>query len=70
MNTGPLSPELLHKMDAYWRPGSNCPTQNALDEVVDATLACVLRAVLAAVPGVAFLPGGQSADPAPARLNA
>jgi fructose-bisphosphate aldolase class I len=51
-------------------PGLNCPIQNALDEVVDATLACLLRAVPAAVPGVAFLSGGQSAELASSRLNA
>jgi fructose-bisphosphate aldolase class I len=51
-------------------PGLNCPIQNALDEVVDATLACLLRAVPAAVPAIAFLSGGQSAENASARLNA
>jgi fructose-bisphosphate aldolase class I len=51
-------------------PGANCPMQNTLDEVVDATLACLLRAVPAAVPAVAFLSGGQSAELASARLNA
>jgi fructose-bisphosphate aldolase class I len=51
-------------------PGLNCPIQNALDEVVDATLACLLRAVPAAVPGIAFLSGGQPAELASARLNA
>jgi fructose-bisphosphate aldolase class I len=50
--------------------GSNCPMKNALDEVVDATLACLLRAVPAAVPGVAVLSGGQSAELASGRLNA
>ena len=39
-------------------------------EVADATVRCLLRAVPAAVPGIAFLSGGQSAELASARLNA
>lgn len=50
--------------------GSDCPVQPAVDEVADATMAVLLRAVPAAVPGVAFLSGGQSAELATARLNA
>jgi fructose-bisphosphate aldolase class I len=38
--------------------------------VADATASCLLRAVPAAVPGIAFLSGGQSAELASARLNA
>jgi fructose-bisphosphate aldolase, class I len=51
-------------------PGSTCPEQEAVDEVADATVRCLLRAVPAAVPGIAFLSGGQSAELASARLNA
>ncbi len=51
-------------------PGSTCPEQQAVDEVADATVQCLLRAVPAAVPGIAFLSGGQSAELASARLNA
>ncbi len=51
-------------------PGSTCPTQEPVDEVADATVRCLLRAVPAAVPGVAFLSGGQSGELASARLNA
>ena len=51
-------------------PGSACPTQEAVDEVADATMNCLLRAVPAAVPAIAFLSGGQSAELASARLNA
>ena len=51
-------------------PGSTCPKQEAVDEVADATVRCLLRAVPAAVPGIAFLSGGQSAELASARLNA
>jgi fructose-bisphosphate aldolase class I len=50
--------------------GLACPKQATLDEVADATLRCLLRSVPAAVPGVAFLSGGQSAELASARLNA
>jgi fructose-bisphosphate aldolase class I len=41
-----------------------------IDNVADATVRCLLRAVPAAVPGIAFLSGGQSAELASARLNA
>jgi fructose-bisphosphate aldolase class I len=51
-------------------PGSTGPTQEAVDEVADATMNCFLRAVPAAVPAIAFLSGGQSAELASARLNA
>ena len=51
-------------------PGSTCPRQEAVDDVADATVRCLLRSVPAAVPGIAFLSGGQSAELASARLNA
>jgi len=51
-------------------PGLTCPKQATLDEVADATVRCFLRTVPAAVPGIAFLSGGQSAELASARLNA
>jgi fructose-bisphosphate aldolase class I len=51
-------------------PGLTCPKQKAVDEVADATVRCLLRAVPAAVPGIAFLSGGQSGELASARLNA
>jgi fructose-bisphosphate aldolase class I len=41
-----------------------------VDEVADATVRCLLRAVPAAVPGIAFLSGGQPAELASGRLNA
>lgn len=50
-------------------PGATCLKQETVDEVADATVECLLRAVPAAVPGVAFLSGGQSAKLASARLN-
>jgi fructose-bisphosphate aldolase class I len=51
-------------------PGLACAKQVTVDEVADATLSCFLRAVPAAVPAIAFLSGGQSAELASARLNA
>jgi len=51
-------------------PGLSCCVQETADEVADATVRCLLRAVPAAVPGIAFLSGGQSAELASARLNA
>jgi fructose-bisphosphate aldolase class I len=50
-------------------PGLNCPSQETVDEVADATVNCLLRAVPAAVPGIAFLSGGQSGELASAHLN-
>lgn len=51
-------------------PGLACPQQPSVDEVADATVKCFLRTVPAAVPGIAFLSGGQSAELASVRLNA
>ncbi|QDV48354.1 class I fructose-bisphosphate aldolase [Gimesia fumaroli] len=51
-------------------PGLTCPQQNSVEEVAAVTVACFSRAVPAAVPGVAFLSGGQSSELASARLNA
>ncbi|MCR4297422.1 MAG: fructose-bisphosphate aldolase class I [Gallionella sp.] len=51
-------------------PGLACQVQETVDEVADATVQCLLRAVPAAVPGIAFLSGGQSGELASARLNA
>ena len=51
-------------------PGLTCPVQESVDEVAGATVRTLLRTVPAAVPGVAFLSGGQSAELASARLNA
>jgi len=51
-------------------PGLSSPHQDSVDEVADATVRNLLRSVPAAVPVVAFLSGGQSAELASARLNA
>ncbi|MGA3401568.1 MAG: class I fructose-bisphosphate aldolase [Acetobacteraceae bacterium] len=51
-------------------PGLSCPKQESVEVVADATVRCLLRVVPAAVPGIAFLSGGQSGELASARLNA
>ena len=51
-------------------PGLDCLDQETVDEVADATVKSLLRAVPAAVPAVAFLSGGQPGELASARLNA
>ena len=51
-------------------PGLDCPENKTVEEVADATMMGFLRAVPAAVPAIAFLSGGQSAQLASARLNA
>lgn len=51
-------------------PGLTCPRQASADEVAEKTVNCLLRTVPAAVPGIAFLSGGQSAEQASIHLNA
>ncbi len=51
-------------------PGLISATEVTVDEVADATVNSLLRVVPAAVPGIAFLSGGQSPELASARLNA
>ncbi|WP_417386027.1 class I fructose-bisphosphate aldolase [Gimesia sp.] len=51
-------------------PGLDCPIQESVEEVADATIECFQHSVPAAVPGIAFLSGGQSSELASARLNA
>ncbi len=50
--------------------GLACPAQNSAAAVAAATLQCLRRVVPAAVPGIAFLSGGQSGELASTRLNA
>ena len=50
--------------------GEDSPVQAWLEDVAEATLTCLTRAVPAAVAAVLFLSGGQSAELASARLNA
>jgi len=51
-------------------PGLECPIQESVDEVADATVNLLMRVVSANVAGVAFLSGGQSSELASARLSA
>ena len=51
-------------------PGKKCAKPEQVDAVADATLKSLRRVVPAAVPGIAFLSGGQSGELASARLNA
>ena len=48
----------------------DCPRQASVDEVAARTLAVLKRTVPAAVPGIAFLSGGQSDELATAHLDA
>ncbi|MCW5724719.1 MAG: fructose-bisphosphate aldolase class I [Maricaulaceae bacterium] len=50
--------------------GKKCPDQASVEEVADMTVQCLANCVPAAVPGIAFLSGGQSDVEATAHLNA
>jgi fructose-bisphosphate aldolase class I len=50
--------------------GKDNPRQAGVDEVAERTIRCLKRTVPAAVPGIAFLSGGQSAVSATEHLNA
>jgi len=50
--------------------GYDCPRQASVAEVAERTVALLRRVVPAAVPGIAFLSGGQSDEAAAAHLNA
>ena len=50
--------------------GKKASTQASVDEVAEATVKCLRETVPAAVPGIAFLSGGQSAEVATEHLNA
>jgi fructose-bisphosphate aldolase class I len=51
-------------------PGKQCARRESVQRVAEATLRCLSRYVPAAVPGIVFLSGGQSAQDATAHLNA
>jgi fructose-bisphosphate aldolase class I len=51
-------------------PGAMCPQKTSSETIAAATLRCLRRFVPAAVPGVAFLSGGQDPFEASARLSA
>ena len=50
--------------------GMQCARQASVQQVAEATIRCMLRYVPAAVPGIVFLSGGQSAEDATDHLNA
>jgi fructose-bisphosphate aldolase class I len=50
--------------------GKDCPQQAGVQEVAERTIRCLKRTVPAAVPGIAFLSGGQSPERATEHLNA
>jgi fructose-bisphosphate aldolase, class I len=50
--------------------GMKCAQQAGVQQVAEATMRCLLRYVPAAVPGIVFLSGGQSAEDATDHLNA
>ncbi|MBI2994645.1 MAG: fructose-bisphosphate aldolase class I [Gammaproteobacteria bacterium] len=49
--------------------GKKCPTQAGVQQVADLTVKCLRSGVPAAIPGIVFLSGGQSALLATAHLN-
>src|ERR1041384_2552455 len=51
-------------------PGKDCPRRASVEEVAERTIRCLKRTVPAAVPGIAFLSGGQSPEEATEHLNA
>jgi fructose-bisphosphate aldolase class I len=51
-------------------PGMKCPQQASAQQIAAATIRCMRRYVPAAVPGIVFLSGGQSAEEATDHLNA
>lgn len=51
-------------------PGLKCAAQASVSQVAEATMRCLTRYVPAAVPGIVFLSGGQSAEDATDHLNA
>jgi len=50
--------------------GKKCPVQAGVQEVAEKTVRCLVNTVPAALPGIVFLSGGQSAQLATAHLNA
>ena len=51
-------------------PGQDCETQASVEQVADMTVRCLKACVPPAVPGIAFLSGGQSDELATAHLSA
>ncbi len=51
-------------------PGMKCARQSTPQQIAEATIRCMKRYVPAAIPGIVFLSGGQSAEDATENLNA
>ncbi len=51
-------------------PGKECPQQATVEQVAEETIRCLQHTVPAAVPGIAFLSGGQTDEQATQHLNA
>ena len=51
-------------------PGKKCPKRASVEEVAEKTVRVLKNCVPAAVPGIAFLSGGQSDEEATAHLDA
>ena len=65
-----MSPEDMVLKPSMVVSGKGCARQAGVDEVAQRTLKILKRTVPAAVPGIAFLSGGQSDELATAHLNA
>jgi fructose-bisphosphate aldolase class I len=70
-----LSVQRVHLEGMILKPsmvvsGKDNPRQAGVEEVAERTIQCLKRTVPAAVPGIAFLSGGQSAVSATEHLNA
>lgn len=65
-----VAPEATLLKTSMVLAGKACPRQADVEEVAERTVHCLRRAVPAALPGVVFLSGGQSAEHATAHLNA
>jgi fructose-bisphosphate aldolase class I len=50
--------------------GKKCPTQASINEVAEKTISCLKLTVPSAVPGIAYLSGGQADELATAHLDA
>ena len=72
---GQLMKQRVHLEGMILKPsmvvsGKDNPRQAGVEEVAERTIRCLKRTVPAAVPGIAFLSGGQSAVSATEHLNA
>jgi len=65
-----VSPEGMLLKPSMVLSGSACPRPAGVEDVAAATVRCMRRTVPAAVPGIAFLSGGQRDELATAHLDA